>query len=319
MLTREEAIERIGDRTVIASLSGGKDSTAMALHLQEWGIPFRAVFLDTGWEHPDTYRYLREYLPGALGVEIEWHRAEIDTPPELEDAARLLEKRLGIEYSGMIRLVLRKGAFPHRVMRFCTQQLKAAVIRELLSDDCVNAVGIRWGESKARARMVEWEDVSYYGCEVWRPLLPWTLDDVIAIHDRRGVLPNPLYLTGADRVGCWPCIYARKSEIRHLGDTDAARVSVIRDLEALTQCLARARYAERGETFASLGHDPPTWFSRAIGAPTRMVSIDEAIEWAHTSRGGRQFEMFAPSSEDTGCMRWGLCDAGSPFDEEDEP
>lgn len=34
--------------TVIASVSGGKDSAAMMLHLREQEIPFRAVFFDTG-------------------------------------------------------------------------------------------------------------------------------------------------------------------------------------------------------------------------------------------------------------------------------
>ena len=37
---------------VMASVSGGKDSTALMLALREADVPFRAVFADTGWESP---------------------------------------------------------------------------------------------------------------------------------------------------------------------------------------------------------------------------------------------------------------------------
>mgnify|MGYP005834036721 CR=1 FL=1 len=49
-LLKQSTIFSIGDRQVIASVSGGKDSTAMCLNLQELGIPFRPVFMDTGVE-----------------------------------------------------------------------------------------------------------------------------------------------------------------------------------------------------------------------------------------------------------------------------
>lgn len=41
-----------------------------------------------------------------------------------------------------------------------------------------------------------------------------------------------------------------------------------------------------------------------------MLPIDEAVAWSRTAFGGKQFEMFAPTSADTGCVRWGLCDTG---------
>lgn len=45
--------ERIGDRPVVVSMSGGKDSTAAALHMRELGIPVTAYLTaDTGWEYP---------------------------------------------------------------------------------------------------------------------------------------------------------------------------------------------------------------------------------------------------------------------------
>ena len=55
--------------------------------------------------------------------------------------------------------------------------------------------------------MTEWE-FQDFDAEVWRPD---TLErgEVIEIHHRHGLRPNPLYLLGATRV-CWPCIFARK-------------------------------------------------------------------------------------------------------------
>ena len=66
-----EVIDYIGDRILYLSVSGGKDSTAMALHLKDMGIPYKAIFIDTGWEHPSTIEYIKEYLPEHIGpIEI---------------------------------------------------------------------------------------------------------------------------------------------------------------------------------------------------------------------------------------------------------
>jgi hypothetical protein len=39
-----------------------------------------------------------------------------------------------------------------------------------------------------------------------------------------------------------------------------------------------------------------------------MMPIDDAVRWARTSRGGKQFELEIFAASDTGCMRWGLCE-----------
>lgn len=314
-------MKEIGDRVVIASVSGGKDSTAMCLHLQEQGIPYRAVFIDTGWENAATYRYVREDLPRIVGP-VTWLRAEIAfaAGDPREEIAQRFEARLG-HYSAMIRTILKKGMFASRVRRFCTQELKAFVIRDYLrglSDEPINAIGIRAAESRARSNMPEWEHSESYDCDIWRPLIAWTEQDVIDIHTRHGVRPNPNYLQGASRVGCWPCIYARKSEIRHIASSDPERIAIIEDLETAVLTFAEQRYAKRGETLDSLGYTPPTWFVNPI--PTKRADgtrdgsnwpIRRVVEWSRTKdRNGRQFELFAPAQRDQGCMRWGLCDVG---------
>jgi 3'-phosphoadenosine 5'-phosphosulfate sulfotransferase (PAPS reductase)/FAD synthetase len=62
-----ELAEKLAGREVVASISGGKDSAAMALHFMELGIPFRSVFADTTWEHPKTYEYLTGPLTKKIG------------------------------------------------------------------------------------------------------------------------------------------------------------------------------------------------------------------------------------------------------------
>ena len=303
-------------RVVIASVSGGKDSTAMCLHFKEQGIPYPPVFLDTGWENAVTYDYLRNHLPKIIG-EITWRRMEVELSDELEAIAQEFEERMG-HHSSMVRLVLKKGMFPSRVRRFCTQNLKAFVIRDYLKaldDEPVNDVGIRAEESQSHTKMAEWECIDEYDCELWRPLIRWSEQDVIDIHTRNGVRPNENYLAGARRVGCWPCIYCAKKELHHIAENDDGRIALLEDLEKVVTELARKRYEERGE---ELERDY-AWFqdptSRADPVTGKRAGtpwpIRKVIDWAKTKHGGRQFELFLPPMRDRGCMRWGLCDTSS--------
>jgi 3'-phosphoadenosine 5'-phosphosulfate sulfotransferase (PAPS reductase)/FAD synthetase len=285
--------ERLGSRRVVASVSGGKDSAALSLHLTEMGIEHDRVFMDTGWEHQVTYEYLRGELTRALGpiVEIRAERQMAD-------------------------LIRHKGMFPSRQRRFCTQELKVFPMQRYLRaredvSDLVNAVGIRREESQARARMTEWEWSDGFDCEVWRPLLSWTLDDVVAIHKRHGLRPNPLYLLGASRVGCWPCIYARKSEIRLVAEMDPGRIDEMRALEAEISAAAKLRHDRdrTGEPFSA-----PSWFQARIAERGTWPCwpIDKVVEWSRTAHGGRQFELFTAPPSDAGCLRWGLCETLDP-------
>ena len=71
------------DQTLLISVSGGKDSAAMAIYfLKEAKLPnkLRYVFADTGWEHPDTYEYI-ETLEKCLEIKIERVKGDYDVPP----------------------------------------------------------------------------------------------------------------------------------------------------------------------------------------------------------------------------------------------
>ena len=273
----------MSDKPVIASVSGGKDSAAMCLWLIEQDIEYEAVFLDTGWEAPYTYDYLQD-LEQSIGP-IQHVRGPWD----------------------MRSLILSKGMFPGRICRFCTEQLKVFPFLEWVGDrEIVNTVGIRAAESKARSKLGEWGRLDEH-IKVWRPLIDWSKQDVIDIHHRHNLKPNPLYLLGVERVGCWPCIYARKSDLRLVARLDPERINDIRQLESDIQEMARQRYAKRGETFESLGYSPPAYFNQS-GKGSRPFPIDDAVAWSRTSHGGRHLEL-DHMDDRRGCLRWGLCDA----------
>jgi 3'-phosphoadenosine 5'-phosphosulfate sulfotransferase (PAPS reductase)/FAD synthetase len=274
------------DPLYIVSVSGGKDSAAVALHLRELGIPFEAVFANTGWEAPETYTYLRGPLAAALGPIVE------------------VQGRDG----GMVGAIRRKGMFPSRVRRWCTDELKLRPLFDYMfarleqtGRPIVNVVGVRAEESAQRAALPERDGYRDQRgeIEVWRPIIRWTEADVVAVHHRHGLAPNPLYLAGARRVGCWPCIFSRKEEIRMVADRSPEVIDRIRELEAeVTERRGRTRAYFAGQGPADLG-------GRAGYMP-----IDRAVEWSRTSDGGRQMLLVDDRDPDEGCLRWGLCERG---------
>jgi hypothetical protein len=173
-----------------------------------------------------------------------------------------------------------------------------------LDGEVVNAIGIRAAESAARAKLSAWEYQPGFDCDVWRPLLNWTEQDVIDIHQRHGLEPNPLYLRGAERVGCWPCIFSRKREIALVADLTPERIEEIAQLEAELGDGAEERMVDDGKS-----RNRPTFFHPKGHEPERndFVPIERVVEWARTGRGGKQMLMF--DVEPAGCVRWGLCES----------
>lgn len=269
---------------IIVSVSGGKDSTALALRLANSPPPagLRFVFADTAWEAQQTYDYI-----GALDA-------------RLKELCGVGIDRVGVPGGMLSRMRHRAGA-PSRMQRWCTRELKIQPLRlyhDAIGDDTVNAVGIRASESSSRSRMQTLEDCEKWGGWVWRPLLGWGVDDVLNEHHAHAMPVNPLYRAGHSRVGCFPCIYASKGEIALLPEE---RIAELRAVEAELTDLRRARNVERPGRYA---HDAVTFFQTRSGAS----SIDDVVAWSRTSRGGKQLPMFQ-EPPDGGCFRWGFCDA----------
>ena len=280
----------INNSRLLVSVSGGKDSTAMCLHLFELGYTkadFDRVFMDTGWEHENTYKYLDE-LEQTIG-KITRIKASIAVKEEDADQVAKFEEMLGFE-SPFVRRIFKYKSFPTRLRKWCTSDLKMKPVSDYINSldyDVLNLVGIRRQESQKRSTYPEFEFNEKMDCWTWRPLIDWSEKDVIEIHHRFNLIPNQLYLNGSNRVGCYPCINSRKQEIKNLDDK---RIAIIRELE---------------QTIASLkGVEFATFFHSKLRSKSFMP-IDECVAWSKTARGGVQFEMF--DSATPTCEKWGLC------------
>lgn len=293
----------------------------MSLWLTEQGIEHDRIFFDTGWEYKSTYDYLRGELTAKIGKIVEL-RATITIPESERDSIERAIDGLPLlrrEYEArnpMICLILVKGMFPSRMMRFCTQELKWYPLKRHIAalldagHDVVNVVGVRAEESEKRAKMALWEFVPDLDCDVHRPMLAHTEAQIIELHTRHNLRPNPLYLARARRVGCWPCINARKDEVRFISEFDPERIELVGELEIAG--------AKRWGDLREIGRrpnqpTPPTFFAMRPKAkqPLAFVPIAEVVAWSRTAHGSAQTTMFSDEPPDAGCMRWGLCDTGT--------
>ena len=230
----------------LAQFSGGKDSTALLLYLLEARIPYTAVFCDTGWEHDITYSYVEQINQQLLGGKL----------------VRLKSAK----YTGFVDLCLQRKMVPGQRTRFCTEELKVFPLHryiESLDDEVTTYIGIRGDESMARARdggQSRWIDAAG-GYRQERPLFDWTAQDCFSLMRRHNVQPNPLYLMGMKRVGCWPCIFTSHRELLTSIRADPGIKDRLRALEK-----------ELNET-VQIDGSPRTFF-RGDYIPQRFCSVD---------------------------------------------
>lgn len=213
-------------------------------------------------------------------------------------------------------LCLWKGRFPSTKARFCTEELKIFPIQQqifepLLSSpgtrDVYSWQGVRADESMARAKLPVLDEVGN-GLFNYRPILDWTAGDVFDMHKRHGIKPNPLYLQGMGRVGCMPCVNCRKDELSEIGKRFPDEVARIARWESL---VSRASKYGSSTFFASVT-DPMVGSGDMITHETH--GIHRMIEWAGTTRGGRQFDLLG-SLKGSGCSSsYGLCDSYEKID-----
>lgn len=312
----------------VVNLSGGKDSTATILLAIERQVEnITAAFADTGHEHPSTYEYV-DYLDGVLrercGIGVTIVRADFsDKIARKREIVQTKWRENGIPESQiekalsvlqptgipMLDLCLEKGRFPSTRARFCTQELKhfpieRQVLMPLLESHkaVISWQGVRADESLARRDLPErdgviggWEPEPH-GLLIYRPILTWTAADVFAFHRRHGVRWNPLYEQGMGRVGCMPCIHATKPEIKEIAARFPEELRRVKEWEQLVSMASKRGAA----TFFAADKTP--------GEGDTRSDIESVVQWAKTSRGGRQYDLL-DSESPHGCSSiYGLCE-----------
>ena len=301
---------------VLVSVSSGKDSTATLLLALEAGDPC-AAFADTGNEHPIVYEYL-DYLEHQTGVKIHrlkpdftdwwWSKRDYtrDKWPEKGVPADVVARALSVFERGptgnpYLDLCIIKGRFPSRMAQFCTQYLKTEPLTEYALEliDRHGAVeswqGVRADESASRAKLPEREDVGG-GLTIYRPILKWSVEDVFAIHKRFGIKPNPLYSMGMGRVGCMPCINAAKDEVLEISKRFPEHIDRIAEWELVVSLASKRMSAT---FFASPGGNEGA-FERG--------NVRRVVQWAETSRGGRQVDWIRLKPSAACSSAYGLCE-----------
>lgn len=327
----------------VVNISGGKDSTScylLALERRErTGRQFRAVMADTGHEAEITMDYVRHLPERTGGPEVEIIRADFSrqmayrraniqrrwekdgVPQERIDRALELMQPTGVPF---LDLCILKGRFPSTKVRFCTEELKTLPLDAwqeplLAKGGLVRWQGERREESLARSQLPMFKRVREHAghCDfktrptllIYRPIVMWAVEECFALHARHGLEPNPLYLQGMSRVGCFPCIYSGKAELREIARRFPEAVEKLVAWEALVSDASK-----RGISTFFAGDKTPEGRAMSAagvkGSPEEQYpGAAEVFEWARTSRGGRQFNMISEMDDASMCAsQYGLCE-----------
>jgi hypothetical protein len=238
----------------ILSLSGGKDSAALAIYMRDRVPEMEYCFHDTDKELPETYEYLAR-LESILG------KAIVKTSP-----TDSFDHWLAV-YGGVL---------PSNHRRWCTRMLKLKPFEKYVGDDdVINYVGLRADEPR----------IGYISTKPnIKAVYPFKEDglfraDIIRILEDSG-LGLPTYMDwGRSRSGCFFCFYQQKIEWVRLKETHP-------DLFEQAKAYEEAS-AQRGVNFTWCQRESLAELER----PERMAAIkankEAADERKRRKRGNR--------------------------------
>lgn len=251
----------------ILSLSGGKDSTALAVYMRDRVPEMEYVFCDTGEELPETYEYL-ERLEAYLGKPI----------------VRLNPDRPFQHY-----LQLYNGMLPDARSRWCTRKLKIEPFERYVGEDLVYSyIGIRADEAQRKGYISTKPNII--------PRYPFIEDgitkaDVLRILEESGLgLPN--YYRWRSRSGCYFCFFQRRIEWVGLLENHPDLFEKAKAFEKVDP--------ETGERFTWNERESLDELSR----PERVEQIKQAAQRAATTRpqSVSLMDVFGDEDDRQGCL-----------------
>ena len=177
----------------VMGISGGKDSSALAIHMRDRVPEIEYFFCDTGAELPETYEYL-DRLEAVLGKRI---------------------ARLNADRDFDHWLWVYQGALPSPQMRWCTKTLKIKPLEDWIG-------GEQETYSYVAIRADEHRDGYISHRPNIHPVYPFKEDGI----DKEGVMGIledagiglPAYYEWRTRSGCYFCFFQRKAEWVGLAD-----------------------------------------------------------------------------------------------------
>ncbi len=177
----------------ILGLSGGKDSTALAILLHKEIDNLEFFFCDTKKELPETYEYLKR-IEARLGIKIHYLSAD-----------------KGFDYW----FTMFNGYLPSPKSRWCTRKLKIEPLEKFIgNDEAVSYIGIRADENR-EGYISKRPNI--------KPVYPFKdrgliKEDIYRIIEESGI-GFPEYYKWRSRSGCYFCFFQAKYEWVNLSET----------------------------------------------------------------------------------------------------
>jgi hypothetical protein len=217
------------DRPVrhILSLSGGKDSTALALYMKDRVPEMEYVFCDTKKELKETYRYL-EKLGAHLGKPITYIAPEVGFDDLLKQ---------------------RRNFLPSPQVRWCTEYLKIKPFEKRIGDDqVIMYIGIRADESHRKGYISTKPNIQARFPFIENGI---KLPDVMRILEDSG-LGIPEYYNWRSRSGCYFCFFQQRREWVGLLETHPDLFELAKDYERTDPVTGEQYTWVQGESLADL-------------------------------------------------------------------
>lgn len=249
----------------ILSLSGGKDSTALAIYMRDKVPEMEYVFCDTGEELPETYDYL-DRLEAYLGKPI----------------ARLNPDRPFSHYLDIYR-----GVLPDSRTRWCTRMLKIKPFEKYVGDsEAISYIAIRADETYRTGYISTKPNL--------KPVYPFIdagiiKSDVFRMLDESG-LGAPEYYEWRSRSGCYFCFFQQRREWVGLKERHPDLYDKAKEFEKFDEVTGKSFTWSPKESLVELEQ------------PERMAAIKESQLRQKDAVSGNLIDILDEEEDEMGCL-----------------